>query len=232
MARRGRMAAGAALALFALCRAHAGSEVLIDNSLVRVSLNTYVPGEPSGEHEHLAPRFVYVLTDGALKSIAGSDPPDVVNMVAGSCMYAPPVRHSVQNAGDTILRMIEIELSGARGTSDGRIQRCPQRVEREMRPSRVERDVLFAGADFVASRIVIPPGSKDKAGSIRGPRLVFVLEGRSLASRQAGGSKAIATKDAALWVDEEAPLINLDTDAPLVVLEVTPNQNNGKAASR
>jgi len=221
------MAAGAALVALALGPAWAGSELIIDNSLVRVSLNTYVPGEPSGEHEHFAPRFVYVLTDGTLKSVTGSDPPEVMNMVGGSCMYAPPVRHALQNTGDTTLRMVEVELIGARGTTDGRVQPCPQRVERERRASRVERDVLFAGGDFVASRIVIPPGSRDKAGSIRGPRLVFVLEGRSLAARQAGGSKVIATKDAAIWVDEEAPLINLDTDAPLIVLEVTPNQNHG-----
>jgi hypothetical protein len=38
---------------------------------------------------------------------------------------------------------------------------------------------------------VIPAGSRDKAGSIRGPRLIFVIDGRSLVTRLPNGSKGV-----------------------------------------
>ena len=206
--------------------AWASSDILLDNLSVSVSLNTYVPGELSGEHEHFVPRFVYVLSDGTLQSVVGDEPPQIVQMVAGSCMYAGPVRHMLQNTGETTLRMLEIEVKSATRGPRTAIQACTPLVPSEKRSgSRLERTLLYAGPDIVVSRIVIPPGSRDRAGSIRGPRLVFVIEGRSMATRLPNGSKAIATTEAALWVDEDAPLINQDSNAPLTVLELTPTSN-------
>lgn len=230
----GRMAAvGTVFMALLLSAALAGSDILIDNDSVRVSLNTYAPGEPSGEHEHLAPRFVYVLSDGTLQSVTESGPPQLTAMVAGTCLYAPPVRHSVDNAGDTTLGLLEVEIKGANGPSRGRAQACsPVEPEEKPRAGRLQRTLLFAGPDLVVSRIVIPPGARDRAGSIRGPRLVFVLEGGPLATRTAGGGKAIATREAALWVDADAPLINQDAHAPLTVLELTPTSGSDSSGER
>jgi len=221
---------GAVLGLCLPPAARASSDILIDNSSVRVSLNTYAPGELSGEHEHFVPRFVYVLSGGTMQSVVGTDPPQSIEMTEGSCLYAAPVRHMIQNAGDTTLRLLEIEIKGAtRGPRGLPSQSCtvPLPDEKESRP-RLERKLLYAGSDLIVSRIVIPAGSRDKSGSIRGPRLIFVIDGRSLVTRLPNGSKAFATNEAALWVDEDAPLINQDSRAPLTVLELTPTSNGNQ----
>lgn len=221
---------GTVLTLLLPCIAQAGSEVLLNNASVRVALNTYAPGEPSGEHEHVAPRFVYVVSGGALQSEVGDNPPQLTDLVAGTCMYTAPVRHSVQNAGDTTLRLLEVEIKRASWHSDRSAQPCSGSAPKD-RPqsSHVERTLLYAGSDFVASLITIPPGSRDRAGSIRGPRVVFVLDGGSLSTRLVGGTKAIATSAAALWVDEDAPLVNQDGHSALRVLELTPSSGgNGE----
>jgi len=213
--------------------ARASGDVLLDNPSVRVSLNTYAPGELSGEHEHFVPRFVYVISDGMLQSEVGDEPPQTTNMTAGSCMYAAPVRHSLENAGATTLRLLEIEIKNATWGSRAPLQPCNPTLPREKGPvSKLERTLLYAGSDLIVSRIVIPPGSRDRTGSIRGPRLIFVLDGRSMATRLPNGSKAIATYEAALWVDEDAPLINQDSHAPLTVLEITPTSSARNEAPR
>jgi len=206
--------------------AQAAADILIDNPSVRASLITYAPGEPSGEHEHLDPRFVYVLSGGTLQSTARGGSPQLTPMVTGGCMYAAPVRHALQNAGDTTLHLLEIEIKNAPWRSDNALRTCNDVPPSDGAPSaHVERTVLYAESGLIVSRIVIPPGSRDRAGSIRGPRLVFVLEGGSLASRLTNGSKAIATREAALWIDADAPLINQDTHSALTVLEITPSGN-------
>lgn len=219
---------GAMLAMLVSGVARAGCEPLLDNASVRVSLNTYAPGEPSGEHEHLSPRFVYVISGGTLQSVVGEAAPQVTDMVAGTCMYAAPVRHSLQNTGDTTLRLLEVELKRASWSSEKSSQPCTASEPKDPpRSGRIERTLLYAGRDLVASLITIPPGSRDRAGSIRGPRLVFVFDGGSLSTRLVGGTKVIATSTAALWVDEEAPLVNQDGRSSLQVLELTPSSFNG-----
>jgi len=107
---------GVAVGMCLAAPARASCDILLDNASVRVSLNTYGPGEISGEHEHFVPRFVYVLAGGTMQSVVGTDPPESVEMAEGSCMYAAPVRHMIQNAGDTTLDW-PIESTPAHGAT-------------------------------------------------------------------------------------------------------------------
>src|SRR5439155_3921202 len=133
-----------------------------------------------------------VLSGGTLESVSATGQTQSTTMTQGSCMYAAPIRHSVRNTGETTLRLVEIEIKDAPGPHDGKTQRCIEHPNDggPPRANRVQRSVLFAGPDLVVSRIVIPPGSKERAGSIHGPRVVVVLVGGPLVTRTVGGGKA------------------------------------------
>jgi quercetin dioxygenase-like cupin family protein len=202
-------------------------ELLVDNDFVRASVSTFAPGELSGEHEHRYPRFVFVLSEGTLETVEESGT-QRTTLVRESCLYAAPVRHSVRNIGETTASLLEIEIKEGRGPSK-KVQACSDLVSpppdgrRRSRESRkVRRRVLLAGPDLVASRVEIPHGRRERGGSIRGPRLLYIVRGGPLETRQPNGSRAVATEGAALWAGEDAPMINKSDSRDLVLIEVTP----------
>ena len=210
----------------------AASQVLVDNDAVRASLNTYAPGEGSGEHEHRDPRFVYVLASGTLRS---TDPSGTVSeriFHEGTCLYAAPLRHSVRNEGKTTVRLLEVELKGATGPPGGMLA-CPAQGEAfaasrpggpgasvGSAPRAPRRSILLVSAELTASRVEMKSGTREPADPGRRGRFLFVLAGGHLASTAPDGARTLAGPGEALWIDGSAGL-TAEPPGDLVLIEVS-----------
>ena len=211
--------------------ARAGTEVIIDNRSIRVILNNYVPAEASGEHEHEDPRFIFVVQPGTLESTDPSGATTDRSFEADSCLYAPPIRHSVRNIGRTEASLLEVEIKGAPGPTGGPIPCMEPDSEPDVtsnnRPVpggkalRLRRTVLLKEPDLVVSRIELESGVRERAARGRGDRLVYVLVGGAFQSKTPNGKRVVATQGSAVWIGGAAPLEAQD-NGDLVLLEVEP----------
>jgi hypothetical protein len=104
-------------ALDAMVAAPAHHHVLLENERVRVLETRIEPGDATAVHTHRWPNVQYVLSsadfvrydgDGhvALDTRAGAGPPQPAT--AGWSEPLPP--HSLENVGETVLRVIMVEL--------------------------------------------------------------------------------------------------------------------------
>jgi len=104
-------------ALDAVVAAPAHHHLLLENERVRVLATRIEPGDATPVHTHRWPNVQYVLSgadfvrydaDGrvALDTRAGAGPPR-----PGSTLWSGPLPpHSLKNVGDTLLRVIMVEL--------------------------------------------------------------------------------------------------------------------------
>ncbi len=85
--------------------------VIHESDWLRVRKVTYQPGERVPMHEHKA-RVVVFLSDGVVRGIAPDGKTQDTEFHRGMVQWSEPVRHSLENAGNTPLVAIEAELLG------------------------------------------------------------------------------------------------------------------------
>jgi quercetin dioxygenase-like cupin family protein len=84
-------------------------KVLLENDRVRVLESTLKPGEVEGMHTH--PAYVaYFLTPTTLKITTPDGNSSVKNPAAGKVLYGDGATHQIENVGDTLQRVLVIEL--------------------------------------------------------------------------------------------------------------------------
>ena len=84
-------------------------KVLLENDRVRVLESTLKPGEVEGMHTH--PAYVaYFLTPTTVKITTPDGNSSVKKPPAGKVLYGDSAEHQIENAGDTLQRVLVIEL--------------------------------------------------------------------------------------------------------------------------
>jgi len=85
-------------------------KVLLENQNIRVLEVTYQPGQSEGWHSH--PRyFFYVVEPGKLRSEPESGEAEEFDLELGlNGLTGPVSKHSVKNVGDSVVRLLAIEL--------------------------------------------------------------------------------------------------------------------------
>lgn len=84
-------------------------KVLLENDRVRVLESTLKPGEVEGMHTH--PAYVaYFLTPTTLKITTPDGNSSVKKPQAGKVLYGDGAEHQIENVGDTLQRVLVIEL--------------------------------------------------------------------------------------------------------------------------
>jgi quercetin dioxygenase-like cupin family protein len=104
-------------ALDAMVAAPDHHEVLLENQRVRVLDSRIKPGETVPVHTHRWASVLYILgtSDFIRYDAEGNAVFDsrtaATNVKPGTVVWSPPLRaHSVENAGDTEIRVISVEL--------------------------------------------------------------------------------------------------------------------------
>lgn len=92
------------------------SEVLVDNSVVRVTRWSLAEGESTGPHTHEHDYVVIPAADGRMR-LANADGTVSVNRLRlGAAYYrAAGAQHDVSSEGDEGLDFVEVEILGAPG---------------------------------------------------------------------------------------------------------------------
>lgn len=84
-------------------------KVLLDNDRVRVLESTLKPGEVEGMHTH--PAYVaYFLTPTTVEITTPDGNSSVKKPPAGKVLYGDSAEHQIKNVGDTLQRVLVIEL--------------------------------------------------------------------------------------------------------------------------
>jgi len=84
-------------------------KVLLENDKVRVLESTLKPGEVEGMHTH--PAYVaYFLTPTTVKITTPDGNSSVKKPPAGKVLYGDSAEHQIENVGDTLQRVLVIEL--------------------------------------------------------------------------------------------------------------------------
>lgn len=84
-------------------------KVLLENDRVRVLESTLKPGEVEGMHTH--PAYVaYFLTPTTVKITTPDGNSSVKKPPAGKVLYGDSAEHQIENVGDTLQRVLVIEL--------------------------------------------------------------------------------------------------------------------------
>jgi len=84
-------------------------KVLLENDRVRVLESTLKPGEIEGMHTH--PAYVaYFLTPTTVKITTPDGNSSVKKPPAGKVLYGDSAEHQIENVGDTLQRVLVIEL--------------------------------------------------------------------------------------------------------------------------
>lgn len=91
--------------------ASAGSQakVLLDNPRVRVLELVTEPGARTGVHSH-GEHFVYFVTDGVALQSNADGTTTRRPLKAGELMWSGAVTHDTENAGDTAVKTLIVEL--------------------------------------------------------------------------------------------------------------------------
>ena len=84
-------------------------KILFENDKVRVLESTLKPGEVEGMHTH--PAYVaYFLTPTTVKITTPDGNSSVKKPPAGKVLYGNSAEHQIENVGDTLQRVLVIEL--------------------------------------------------------------------------------------------------------------------------
>ena len=84
-------------------------KVLLENDKVRVLESTLKPGEVEGMHTH--PAYVaYFLTPTTVEITTPDGNSSVKKPPAGKVLYGDSAEHQIKNVGDTLQRVLVIEL--------------------------------------------------------------------------------------------------------------------------
>lgn len=85
------------------------AKVLVDNADVHIMEVTHAPGGHEPMHHH--PAYVAVfLTDATLRETLADGTVRINHPKAGSAVFKPEVTHKAENIGDTVSKIIVIEL--------------------------------------------------------------------------------------------------------------------------
>lgn len=85
------------------------AKVLLDNDRVRVLELVTAPGAKTGMHSH-GEHFVYFVTDGVALQANADGTTTRRPLEAGDIMWSGPVTHDTENAGDTAVKALIVEL--------------------------------------------------------------------------------------------------------------------------
>jgi quercetin dioxygenase-like cupin family protein len=105
------LAASAALAQDVLKVAPEAHKVLLDNDQVRVLDARVQPGQKLAMHSHPA-NVVYYISDYKIKATSPDGKTVLREGKAGTALSFGPTTHAVENAGDTELHLVQIEMKG------------------------------------------------------------------------------------------------------------------------
>ncbi len=102
-----------ALVLAAAARASAGDyvkRVVLDDERVLMVEITIPPGAESPQHSHRWGRAIYVIAGGTLELLPAAGGGRTLDLEAGLGVWREPEDHRVRNAGDTTIRLLEVEV--------------------------------------------------------------------------------------------------------------------------
>lgn len=86
------------------------NNIIVDTTLMRVTIATIEPGKKSEVHVHPA-HFFYALTDGKLKVYFTDGQSESFELKAGEYGYSNPEKpHQTENAGDKTVKFLLVEL--------------------------------------------------------------------------------------------------------------------------
>lgn len=100
-------------------------KLAFENESVQVVNVHYGPHEKSGMHDHPG-GVVVVLTEGHLKFTDQHGNVQEVMAKAGESRWFPPLKHKVENMGDTPYNAVYIGIKGNRAASKARAGQQPQ----------------------------------------------------------------------------------------------------------
>jgi quercetin dioxygenase-like cupin family protein len=84
-------------------------KVLLENDRVRVLESKLKPGEVEGMHSH--PEYIaYFLTPTTVKITTPDGKSSVKKPPAGKVLYGKGAKHRIENVGDTLQRVLVIEI--------------------------------------------------------------------------------------------------------------------------
>ena len=84
-------------------------KVLLENDRVRVLESKLKPGEVEGMHSH--PEYIaYFLTPTTVKITTPDGKSSVKEPLAGKVLYGKGATHRIENVGDTLQRVLVIEI--------------------------------------------------------------------------------------------------------------------------
>jgi quercetin dioxygenase-like cupin family protein len=228
------------IALLALCvfsaqgGASAATEPLLENDLLRASVSTYVPGETAGMHQHRAPRFVYVISGGTLRSTEASGIVAETVYEPDTCFYASPTSHDLRNVGDSTVVLLEVEVTHGLGASQAvvpcRLQSSPELPGAALpKPPAIRRSMMLINPDLIVTRVAFTSGSREARTVVRPGRLIYLLSGGTLEVRRPTGERTMATPGAVLWVDPGIALSS-HPNGDLALIEIEPQSPGVSAA--
>lgn len=85
------------------------NSMVFENERVRVTYTVTKPGHVGIMHEHID-MAVYAVTPAKLRITAEGQEPRTINIDAGSVIWSPPVRHTVDNTGESEVILLHVEI--------------------------------------------------------------------------------------------------------------------------
>jgi hypothetical protein len=216
----------------------AATEVVVDNTTLRASLDTYIPGETSGPADPRTPRFIYVLAGGRMRVTDAAGASREMTLAVDSCLYGSSPLANARNIGNETVVLLDVEMK--RGSvSAGTIEAClsppPSPEEAAPAPNASNSDphrrvILLSTPDLLVTRVELASGAKAHGDKGRGMRLIYVLRGGSIESRHSNGERAMATQGGLLWVGRGAP-VAAQENGSVLLLEVEPQDRGNPTAA-
>lgn len=87
---------------------------LLDNDQVLVIETTYAAGGGVPKHTHRFPHVAYIAEGGTLEVTGADGAVEAREVRPGEVLWRTPQSHSTRNVGGTQVRLVEVELKGAR----------------------------------------------------------------------------------------------------------------------
>jgi beta-alanine degradation protein BauB len=88
----------------------AQATVHVDNDKTRVTEYRFAPGDATGWHRHEFDYVITPVTDGRVRIVGPDGNESEAQMVAGRSYFREKgVEHDVINAGEQVLRFVEVE---------------------------------------------------------------------------------------------------------------------------
>lgn len=86
-------------------------KVILENDQVRVLDLSLPPGQKIAMHSHPA-NVVYYVSDFKIKATSPDGKTVIREGKAGSALWFGPTTHAIENAGDTELHLVQVEMKG------------------------------------------------------------------------------------------------------------------------